>query len=343
MNTQPTVKLTIDQVAEYCGVSKTTISRFLNGKYGNMSADTRERIASGIQDLNYRPNRTAQSLKASRTMLVGCVIADISSPFSAILLKGITKVCEENGYQVLFADSRENAARERRAIEGFLENRVDGLIVNTCGENDEYLLGLLKRGVPTVLADRELMTDGLMDTVTSPNRRTSADCTQFLFDRGYENVAFFSETIGSISPRLHRRSGYLDAVKARNGDKAEVYEFTPDSHEECIAAVKTFVDCHPGERSAILCSNGKCAQQVLMAINALGLVPGHELGLCTFDDWDWLHIARPGITAVSLSSAEIGAKAAELLIKRLSGDMPEDGSPVWLTVPTELIERESTL
>ena len=126
MDAQSEKKVTINQVASYCGVSKTTISRFLNGKYENMSAETKEKISAAVKELNYHPDRSAQRLKASRTMLIGCVIGDISSPFSALLLKGITSVCEESGYQVLFADSRESARREKRALRGFLDNRVDG-------------------------------------------------------------------------------------------------------------------------------------------------------------------------------------------------------------------------
>ena len=157
-------KVTIDQVAAICGVSKTTISRYLNHKYENISAETRQRIEQVIAELDYRPNRTAQRLKASRSMLIGCCIGDIASPFAGLLLKGITETCESAGYQVLFADSKENSLREQRAIEGFLENRVDGLIVNTTGGNDEFLIRVQnERGVPVVLAYQRIPAqyDGL--------------------------------------------------------------------------------------------------------------------------------------------------------------------------------------
>ena len=71
MDAQSEKKVTINQVASYCGVSKTTISRFLNGKYENMSAETKEKISAAVKALNYRPDRSAQRLKASRTMLIG--------------------------------------------------------------------------------------------------------------------------------------------------------------------------------------------------------------------------------------------------------------------------------
>ena len=341
MDNRSSGKLTINQVSELCGVSKTTVSRFLNGKYENMSAETRDRIAREIEKLDYRPNRSAQRLKARRSMLVGCVIADVSSPFSALLLKGITGVCEEHGYQVLFADSHNSEKRERRAIEGFLENRVDGLIINTCGGNDDFLISLRERGIPTVLADRELTESGMMDTVSSPNLQAAEDCTKYIFRQGYENVAFFSEEIGNVSPRLSRRMGYVSAAE-NQGREPEIYEFSPDLPESCRDAVSDFLKKHSGERNAILCSNGTGAMEVLIAMSSLGLEPGYSLGLCTFDDWSWLRIAKPGISAVALGTAEIGERSAELLLRRLSGELGEDVPPVHMEIPTRFTEREST-
>ena len=344
MDSQTDDKVTIDQVAEMCGVSKTTISRFLNGKYENMSAETRARIDQCISRLNYRPNRSAQRLKASRTMLIGCVIADVSSPFAAILLKGITTVCEEAGYQVLFADSGCSARRETRIIDGFLENRVDGLIINTCGGNDEYLLSLHRRGIPTVLADRELLESGQMDTVAAPNRQAAADTTRFLLDRGYTRVAFFSETIGTIAPRLLRRKGYEEAVRrfCPPGTEPEIYEFGKEDVPGCARGIDSFIRRYPGERLAIFSSNGTSAQTILIALNDAGLTVGYDLGLCTFDDWSPLRIAKPGITTVANGTAEIGAEAARLLLERLNGKRPEGSPPVTIMIPTITAVREST-
>jgi len=337
-------KLTIDQVAKLCGVSKTTISRFLNGKYENMSADTREHINRVITELDYRPNRTAQRLKASKSRLVGCVIGDISSPFSALLLKGITTVCEDAGYQVLFADSGENPERERRAIKGFLENRVDGLIVNTSGNNDDFLVELQGSGTPLVLADRQLMRPGLIDTVTTPNESTAYDCTKFLFKRGYSRVAFFSETIGYVSPRILRQQGYEKAVRAfgPKGTVPETYEFPGEDMDSCKNCLRAFCRKYPGERKAVFSSNGASAQRLLVAMKELRIEPGYDFGFFTFDDWNWLQIAKPGVSAVVQATVDVGAKAAELLLERISGKRQADDPAISVTIPSHFVIREST-
>lgn len=342
MDNQSDSRLTIDEVAKLCGVSKTTISRFLNGKFENMSADTREHIRRVIAEVDYHPNRSAQRLKASRSMLIGCVIGDISSPFSALLLKGITTVCEEAGYQVLFADSGEDPRRERRAIKGFLENRVDGLIVNTCGGNDQFLLELQSSGACLVLADRQLLGSDQIDTVSTPNRNTAYDCVRFLLGQGYTKVAFFSETIGNISPRILRRQGYEQAVTDLTDNEPETYEFSPDDVSSCKSCLRVFRRKYPGERIAILSANGASAQKMLVALKGLNIEPGYDFGFCTFDDWNWLQIARPGISAVALATGDVGAKAAELLLERISGRRPSGAKAVNVEIPVHFIVREST-
>ena len=342
MDNQSDSRLTIDEVAKLCGVSKTTISRFLNGKFENMSADTREHIRRVIAEVDYHPNRSAQRLKASRSMLIGCVIGDISSPFSALLLKGITTVCEEAGYQVLFADSGEDPRRERRAIKGFLENRVDGLIVNTCGGNDQFLLELQSSGACLVLADLQLLVSDQIDTVSTPNRNTAYDCVRFLLGQGYTKVAFFSETIGNISPRILRRQGYEQAVTDLTDNEPETYEFSPDDVSSCKSCLRVFRRKYPGERIAILSANGASAQKMLVALKGLNIEPGYDFGFCTFDDWNWLQIARPGISAVALATGDVGAKAAELLLERISGRRPSGAKAVNVEIPVHFIVREST-
>lgn len=306
-----------------------------------MSAGTKERIAAAIKTLDFHPDRSAQRLKSNKTKLIGCVIGDISSPFSALLLKGITSVCEDAGYQVLFADSQESEKRERRAIQGFLDNRVDGLIVNTCGQDDEYILRLSRQNMPIVLADRPLLEPGLVDTVCISNEAASAMCTRFLFEQGYAHVAFFSESIGRISPRLLRCRGYK-TVCAEQGSEHEVFELEKEDLTRSIAALREFRERHPGKRIAALSTNGTTTQHLLVAMKELGIRPGYDFGLCTFDDWTWLNIAEPGITAVSKRTTEIGERAAKLLLRRISGKCGADVPPQTEIVSYDLIVRDST-
>lgn len=333
-------KLTINKIAELCGVSKTTISRFLNGKYDNMSPETRERISRVITESGYHPDRTAQRLKAQKSMLIGCVIADAGSPFSAILLRGVASFCESAGYQVLFSDSNEDPAKERRAIEDFLNSRVDGLIVNTTGGNDR-MLSKLKDTLPLVLVDRLAEGSGF-DYVASDNHEICYSLTQRLLEMGYENIAIVSEKLKHITPRIDRHRGYCDAAKTAQLSPT-LFELDDSGRDGgCGEFLKAFIAENKGRRVALICSNGVAAMSVLIASQELGIELGYDFGCVTFDDWQWLKLSRPHISAVNLGTEEKGIKAAELLIRRINGeDIPEHESKI--VIPATIKYRSSTV
>lgn len=335
-------KVTIDQVAKLCGVSKTTVSRYLNHKYENISEETRRRIERVIEELDYRPNRSAQRLKASRSMLIGCCIGDLSGPFSGLLLRGITGVCEAAGYQVLFADTGEDAKKERQAIEGFLENSVDGLIVNTPGGNDDFLIGIEAAGVPVTLADRSLRQDGCLDTALNEYEKCVRDSIRLMLECGYTRIAFFSEQIRDVMPRIQRRDSYLAAMRALAPAEAgpRVYEFDRKDPASCRESLEAYRSAFPGERIAILSANGATGRQLLLTMKAQGLKPGRELGLCTFDDWDIF--ALTGVTAIRLQTEAVGAAAARMLLERIGGALGNTAARST-QLQTELVVRESTV
>ena len=335
-------KVTIDQVARVCGVSKTTVSRYLNHHYENISEETRGRIERVIAELGFRPNRTAQRLKASRSLLIGCCIGDLNSPFSGLLLRGITRVCEAANYQVLFADSGEDPRKERQAIQGFLENAVDGLIVNTTGGNDAYLLEVAAQGVPVTLADRSLMNSGGLDAATNEFERSTEEAVRLLLRQGYSRVAFFTETPRDVTPRIQRREGYLRAMQrlAPVQSGPFVYEFDRYQPGTCRESLERFRVAFPGERLGILAVNGATGQQLLLTMKEMGLSTGHALGLCTFDDWDVFNLAD--VTAIRLQTEEVGAQAAQMLLERISGSVPAGQPGRSRQLATELVVRKST-
>ena len=334
-------KVTIDQVAKLCGVSKTTVSRYLNHRYENISEETRRRIERVIEELDFRPNRSAQRLKASRSMLIGCCIGDLGSPFSGLLLRGITGVCEAAGYQVLFADSGEDARKERQAVEGFLENAVDGLIVNTPGGNDAFLCAIAERGVPVTLADRSLRESGRLDTAINEYEKSTREAIGRMLGCGYTRVALFSESIRDVMPRIQRREGYRMAMHSLAPElEPLVYEFDRHDPDGCRACLEAYRSAYPGERIAVLSVNGATGQQLLTTVKALGLRFGAELGLCTFDDWAIFSLAD--VTAIRLQTEEVGAAAARMLLERISGQVPAGVPARAMELPTEMIVRGST-
>ncbi len=336
-------KTTINQVAEAAGVSTTTISRYLNGKYEYMSVKTRERIRKVIEELNYRPSNIARSLKANKSGVVGCIIADITSPFSAYVVKGINDVCRKNGYKVLFSNTDNSPESEMECIKSFMDNSLDGLIVNTTGYVDDYLVELNKQGIPIVMADRCLKNRFLLDTVTTDNYNSTFDCMKYLKNQGYDKVVFFTQNIGNNSSRYIRHNAYLDAMAKLYGvdGKYHTYEIDVNKPDVSRNYLRIIKQENPDKEIAIFAVNGVTLLNVLHAIKKENMEIAKEFGICGFDDWEWASLIGPGITTITQDSYMTGVKSAQILIKRINGG--GNGKKKYIEIPTTLMVRGSTI
>ena len=334
-------KVTIDEVAKLCNVSKTTISRCLNGHFEYMSQETKDKIEETIKKLNYRPNNLARSLKSNKSGLIGAVIADITSPFSSILVKGIGDVCQKNGYQVIIANTDNDAAKEKDYIRSLIDNRVEGIIINSTGKNNGYLIELKEQGLPIVLADRS-MNEPIFDTVTSDNYSMTVKTIKYLIDSGFNKIAFFSEQIGENSARYIRHKAFLDACSSYlNIDASKyVYIINSSDNESVSNSLKNFIENNSDNHKAIFAVNGVVLLSVLQNIIKLNYNIPKDTAVCGYDNWGWASLIPPGITVISQPSYDVGVEAAKMLISRINN---KNKKPAMLELPSTLTKRGSTM
>ena len=340
--------VTISDVARAAGVSKTTVSRYINGKYSLMSRETRERIAAVIEMSHYRPSSIAQSLKAKQSYQIGVVVADVSSPFSAALIRGIGHVLLENNYVALFADSKNSLELEQRLIQTLVSRKVDGLIVNTNSYYNPSLIQLACQGMPVVLCDRQV-SDYNFPLVGSEQRQPILDVVAHLKEEGFHTAAFFTEEYAANSARFTRRNAFLEAMAFHYPDQdAQSLSFTVDISDQAgtIRAIEQLLGrCGSGNTPAIIGVNNVTTMHVVGAIRAMGLEIPREVGICGPNDWGWDEqinwpvIVPPGITTFTVQSYEIGCTVAQVLLQRIQNPAAEKQE---IRLPSELVVRGST-
>lgn len=335
-------RVTINEVAKKANVSKTTVSRYLNGKYEYMSEETKELLATVINQLGYRPSNLARSLKAKNSGVIGCIIADIGSPFSSIVLKGVSDYCNQLGYSVLFANIGNDPINEKESIQSLLDNKVDGLIINTTGKNDDYLLTLKNEGIKIVLADRSLSIPNMLDTVATNNYDATFDLVKYLYEQGYKRVAFFTQDKSVISSRYKRHEGFNDAMRTffQQDGNLTTYVVDIDDPQMTEDSLLEFVSVSNGEPAAIFTVNGVTLLNVLHGMKRLNIEISPQMGICGFDDWGWASLIPPGITTLTQESYECGVQSAKLLIERIK--QPGDFEPQYIELPAQLVKRGST-
>src|SRR5215471_1157433 len=126
-------------VAREAGVSKSTVSRVLNGEQRYIRAATRERVLAAINALNYRPNLVASSMRTGRTYMIALIIPDITNPFWPEVARGVQDQAAEAGYHVVIANADWKAEREAEFVAFAADSRMDGLIVNPSGPLETVL------------------------------------------------------------------------------------------------------------------------------------------------------------------------------------------------------------
>lgn len=337
MNKQATIK----DIAQKVGVSETTISRYLNKKYEYMSEKTRDKIETVIRELDYRPNQMARSLKSQKSRMIGAVIADIENPFSSLIIKGLSDQCEKQGYTLLIAVSDDSAVNERKHIENFLDNQVDGLVINTSGDNEEYLLALHASRLPLILLDRGV-TGNQIDMVTTDNEGAVEKMLTYLVETGFQSIGFFSDKL-SNSVRQDRVRSFENvlAQPKMKSIQGGVYTDVVSDESSILTAVQQFHQFP--EPRVIFASNSLVTLKILEVMKSHSYQINRDFSICGFDDLAWAKVMSPSLTTIHQDSYALGAESIDQLVKKIEKKDPQSNHQGKRTLfPATLKIREST-
>ncbi|QXJ58176.1 LacI family DNA-binding transcriptional regulator [Enterococcus raffinosus] len=307
-------KITIKEVAEEAGVSKTTISRFLNNNYGNMSKETKEKIAEVIERLNYRPSKQAQALKSKHSYLIGVVVADISNLYSSLLLKGIGSILEKSGYQMIIVDAANSVKQEKELLEKLIDQNVEGIILQPSSRQTANYDFITERNIPLLLVDRQTEPEKWSSVMTN-NIDSTQEVIEKALAKGYENVVVISEPVQDVSTRELRYETVKKTME-KAGKGWKLLEVTDeDQLTESLAPI--IADTR---KNLLFASNGRVLMDVLAWLIQHGIKIPEDVGITGFDDWNLTELVGPGITSIEQPSREIGKIAGQylmdLLIKR---------------------------
>jgi LacI family transcriptional regulator, kdg operon repressor len=310
-------RVTIQEVAREAGTSITTVSRYLNGRYENMSQETKEKIKKIIEMLDYQPNTLAQGLKGNRSRIVAAVVVNIGYPYCVSLIRAIQDVLTPAGYSLAVCETGGDAERELRVLQSLQAQQVDGLILQTNGDNNEELHKIASR-TPVVLVDRTFSIPRVASVVTD-NEVASNTLTTHLLQQGYKNVMYVTEEVGQISTRDQRLNGYIAACCARGVEPwiCWVNRAHPDTFSHAIDALETKKDARP---YAVYTANGLLMKEIYEALIDEGMHIPNLLGIATFDEPDWVNLIRPTLTCIRQPTQETGEWAANEILRRMAVD-----------------------
>lgn len=327
----------IKDVAREAGVSTATVSRVLSNK-PHVRPELRKRVLQAVEELNYRPNLVARSLRVQRSNTIGLIVADIRNPFFTSVSRAVEDSAYDQGFSVFLCNTDENPEKEEIYINLMRDQNVAGLIFAPTQKTANNIRDLNFK-FPTVIIDRgvEIRDDSTLDVVLIDNMDAAYRLTKHMLEKGRRRIA------GIFGKRSYtgtaRREGFLKALKEYDIElKPEYSRFVPPKISSGKEAAEQLLKLAVPPDS-IFTTNSLLTAGAMSAILENGLSIPSDVALAGFDDPTWTSLVQPPITVIAQPTQEIGRIAVELLKQRITDpDLPARE----VILKGKLIKREST-
>ena len=328
---------TIRDVAKRAGVAPITVSRVINDS-GYVSQGTRARVEAAIVELGYVPNTLARSLRSRRTNTLALVLTDITNPFWTTVARGVEDAASDAGFNVILCNTDESQIEEDRYLRVLLQKQVDGVLLVPARSTSVSVPRIQKQSTPVVVLDRRV-PNAPVDVVRCDSEGGAYQLTRLLLSLGHRRIAILSGP-REVSTAEDRVTGYKRAL-AENGlnpeqDLIHYGEFTLENGYATTQRVLSIVP----RPTALFAANNFIAIGALRALREAGLRVPEDVALVGFDDLPPALVVDPFLTVAAQPAYQMGQRATELLLARLSDQAPETHQEVVL--PTELIVRRSS-
>lgn len=328
-------KYGISDVAEMLGVSKSTVSRVINGNEG-VGPELRKKVMDFINEIGYQPNTIAQSLSKGRMNIVALILGDIRNPFYADLAFNIQRILNDNGYMVMVLNSEYNIERELEFLKLTEQFNFAGLILITAQE--EIIEDRLKNmNLPKVLVNR-ILPHYTGDSVLIDNFQAGYQATIHLIEQGHRHIGFIKGP-GVSSASSQRFAGYRQVLQNYGLPFEKECVFESDLKLETgrsLADAFCKLEKHP---SAMVIVNDMTAIGFMDGCRNAGIRIPEDLSIVSFDNIAMASMYGIELTTISQHVDEMGEKAAHLMLKQLND---RDAKPERIIMEPTLIVRKTT-
>jgi DNA-binding LacI/PurR family transcriptional regulator len=321
--------VTLRMVAAHAGVSKSVVSRVLQGA-PHVSEKRRKRVEEAIRELGYRPNSTARSLAKRRTNAIGVLVNDLSQPWFVDFLEGLNTTLHTHGLHAFIGDGRLDREADERLLRAFMEMRVDGLVLAGSMPVSDTIREAIQ-WLPTVVAGiRDIHQDGV-DVVAEDDWLGAQLALDHLYDLGHRHIHHIAGQLGRVFEL--RRDSYLSWMEKHGlADRALVV--TCDTTDEGgFNAGLRLLDVPVSERpTAVFVASDLACVGTLSAAWDLGLGVPDDVSLISFDNSVLARMRHTSLTSVDARARQVGERAAEFLAERIQS--PSLPPREHLQVPT---------
>ena len=279
-------------------------------------------------------NELARGLKTSKSMTIGVLIPEINNVFSMNIISNIENTLLQNGYSTIICDFRNDAQLENEKLNFLINKMVDGIIIMPLHITADDLSRIK---IPFVLVDRAINNVGC-DTVLVDNLGASYNAIEHLINCGHKRIGIIcgNKKIYTASERL---KGYINAFDdyKLTIDQDLIKYGSYDLQSGYDLLIELMSSNNPP--TALFVTNYEMTLGSIIAINEKGIKIPDDLSIIGFDNLEMSRIVNPPLSIVAQPTEEIGKTAADIILKRLKGDMQD--FPEIISLKTDLMLKKS--
>lgn len=332
----------MNDVAKLAGVSQTTVSFVVNNVEGaNIPPETQERVWAAIDELGYRPNVLARSLRSNKTHTIGFVTDRIATtPYAVRILEGAQELAWANEYLLLLVNTGGNQQMKAAAVNMMLDRQVDGIIYATMYHRRVYPPANISE-LPTVLLDC-YTEEQAFPSVVPDEVLGGRTAVEYLLAKGHRRIGFAQDS-NPVPAAVGRFEGFRQAL-ANYGvpfeaDLVQTGQSIPAGGYQATMALMKL----PDPPTAIFCYNDRMALGAYNALRELNLSIPNDVAIIGFDNQELIAAdISPSLTTMALPHAEMGQWAVQHLLDLIENPGSQaDTPPVQHKLTCPLIERQS--
>ncbi|WP_106751527.1 LacI family DNA-binding transcriptional regulator [Pannonibacter carbonis] len=311
-------RLTLGDIAERLGISTATVSLALRDS-PLVAKTTRDKVKDMARQVGYIYNRSAASLRTSRTQIVGVAVHDIMNPYFAEIFSTLEDELERQGQMVFICNHRDNVERQRVFIDTLLQHRADGLILcASVGTTPEEINRLIDQGISVTLICRDV--EGANAPIVRGDDETGAFLvTQHLIRQGHRRIAMAGGRRETSTGR-DRNTGWRRALATAGIDPDSQLDIPELMNQTDGQSVVPRLLAAPERPSAVMCFNDMVALGMMPALRWAGVEPGPGMAVTGYDDVDGAAARTPSLTTVASHADRIGSMAASLMLRQIGGE-----------------------
>lgn len=310
------MKSTLKDVAEKSEMSVATVSLILNGKTHKFSDTTCKKVLRAAEELDYRPDQLAVSMKTGKTKTIGLIIPDVSNLFFGEVAKGAEDMSYSLQYNVFLCNSNDMSHKDLKYVNALLDRGVDGIVLTTSSDLSskaahQGIKKVQRAGKAFVLLDRITDESGIT-SIALDHKLGGYLATKHLIENGHRKIGCITGPL-AFQSAMYRFEGYKKALEEAGIpiDMSRIAE--GDYHMESgYMLSKSLIE---NNVTAIFASNDLIALGVYKRAHECGVSIPNQLSVVGFDDMYYSQLVEIPLTTIHQPAYEMGARAVKTVVE----------------------------